>query len=237
MNIDDAAPHAKHYLMVWIVSFRVLLGWNKEKTLAWAETWRDALVEEKPAHLLYRDGPVDIVRSVLVRLYQPGSMTEQTARLRNKLQAALTDGDERCDFRANWDLIAARERIQRILAECGQALPEPILAFKRGDPQSMIEKLPRSIPDWQMLLHASVADGAVRAIKNTLREGAQINEHGDSNWPPITWAIRHNRLESLSCLIEEGADLNHTLISGRARAFIPFPVRGKTFDRWGRWFR
>jgi ankyrin repeat protein len=215
MKIEDIQhQNGRHYLMTWIASFRVLLGWDERRTLAWAGKWRKELNHEAGASdWFYTDAPMDFVSDELMAwliLRQPGMDRNE---MRQKLSSALLNFQS-LEGKANWDLFSARRRVENFLAEYEIRLPAPLVPGN-GKTLRKSNQGESPWPDYQFLLLASTEGGCTRQMERYLEKGAEINGHGATNWTPLMEACRHHRLNALKLLIGKGAKLNACTQDGR----------------------
>ena len=111
------------YWRFWHAGLRGLLGWSDERISQWAERFRHPLND---AHSpLFNYTAANIMAQVLIadELRQRIS-NEGRLDLEKKIEDALNKPDAFPEEAKNYDWQSARERIQRILREYGNNLPE-----------------------------------------------------------------------------------------------------------------
>ena len=119
------------YLRIWVDGLKAMLGWSEERTLVWAKKWEKSLDEE--SQIFYHQSPEGWMARVLIPEALLASLLSGprggldvkhlVCRLANAIQAdrPLMNIDENY---TDEEWANAKARVQNILKEFGEPLPE-----------------------------------------------------------------------------------------------------------------
>jgi hypothetical protein len=112
-----------HYVRTWAKSLNAILNWPEAQTFEWAEKWWDGLND--PDSFIFHEPPTYYILSLVIpeQLKQKFSSVELQL-LRGRLLDSIQQKDSFCDRKPEFDWKLARQRIERVLAEYGEQLPE-----------------------------------------------------------------------------------------------------------------
>lgn len=122
---EIAADHKPMYLWFWQRVLREMLGWSEARVHEWAKQFEAGLNVEDPQ--FYEELPT----YYLVDLLTPNSLQDrlkgmQWVRFKEEIEVAIWGWINAPSdlFEADFDFKAARERVEELLAEYGESIPQ-----------------------------------------------------------------------------------------------------------------
>lgn len=116
----------QYYLTIWAEMFRAFLGWSEAETLRWVERWkspegRDPL--DDPEDIFYHETPQYWAAQTLIPAPLQARLSKrELLDLERRILLAFQD-EHHYEFSPGTDWWPYREKVERILAEYGAALP------------------------------------------------------------------------------------------------------------------
>lgn len=116
----------RYYLSIWKEMFRAFLGWSEAETMRWAERWKTPEGHnplDDPEDIFYHETPQYwAVQTLIPDALKARLATRQLLDLERQILLAFQD-EHRYEFPPGTDWRPYREKVERILAEYGAALP------------------------------------------------------------------------------------------------------------------
>jgi ankyrin repeat protein len=87
-------------------------------------------------------------------------------------------------------------------------------------PKNLLFIAPAFDLELQKKLHKAVVDGNVKAIRNYVKMGADVNSPDEDGWTPVLIAAQYGHVHVIRALAEHGADLNTPNNDGTTPVYI-----------------